>query len=121
MAGMRAPSCRAALAAAIAAVCVGQLSAAPSRGDEIVARAGAYVIDFVHRFSTIVAEERFVQDARRIGTSPGVRSGKRPGNSRDRDLAAAGVTRHQELVSDFLLVKASGLGALARVSDRGQT
>ena len=64
MSGMRAPSRRAALAAAIAAVCVGRLFAAPSKGDEIMAAAVTYVSDFVRRFSTIVAEERFIQNAR---------------------------------------------------------
>jgi hypothetical protein len=85
-----------ALSGVLAAVCTARLSAAPSRTEEILARAAAYVGDFVQRFSSVVAEERFIQDARRVG-------GQRGG--------APGVTLHRELVSDYLLVQPPGAAA----------
>jgi hypothetical protein len=91
-----------ATAAVLAAVLSIRPAAAPSRTDEIVARAGSYVSDFVRRFSSIVAEERFVQDARRLN------SGARGRGSGSGQLLAPGVSVHRELVSDYLLVKPAG-------------
>jgi hypothetical protein len=92
------------LSAAVLAFAPGsRLSAAPSPTEEIVARAGVYVIGFVQRFSNIVAEERFVQDARRVAVP-----GKRVKGGDPKELIAPGVTLHRELVSDYLLVKPPG-------------
>jgi hypothetical protein len=99
------------LVLALAVVCLARLAAAPSKGDEILARAADYAAGFVRRFSTIVVEERFVQDARRIGVRPRTGTGRDAGNTRDREVVAAGVTLHRELVSDYLLVKSPDLGA----------
>jgi hypothetical protein len=99
------------LAVAVTAVCTAKLPAAPSKADEILARAAVYAADFVQRFSSLVVEERFVQDARRIGGRTGAASSKGKDNATEKELVAAGVTLHRELVSDYLLVKAPDLGA----------
>jgi hypothetical protein len=88
-------------AAVLAAWPVSRPLAAPSRTDEIVGRAVQYVSDFVHRFSSIVAEEHFVQDARRV-------SAARAKGANPKELAGSGETIHRELVSDYLLVKSPG-------------
>ena len=75
---------RLAPAAAIAVVIVVSPGAAQTnRGDQLVAQATAYVVDFLGRFSNVVAEERYIQQT----TSP---------------------RRRRELKSDFLLVKPPG-------------
>ena len=107
---MRFPGPGVVLGVALTAVCLGRLSAAPSKGDEIVARAADYVAGFVRRFSTIVVEERFVQDARRIGGTARTGAGRNAGSIRDKEVVAAGVAVHRELVSDYLLVKSPDLG-----------
>jgi len=40
-----------------------------ARLDDVLARAGAYVIEFERQFSGIVAEERYVQEVKRFGRS----------------------------------------------------
>lgn len=75
---------RLASAAAFAVVIV--VSPGPAqtnRGDQLIAQATAYVVDFLGRFSNVVAEERYIQET----TSP---------------------RRRRELKSDFLLVKPPG-------------
>jgi hypothetical protein len=84
------------------------MSAAPTRTEEILARAGAYVAEFIQRFSSIVAEERFVQDGRRVGGPRGEAPAKSKGND-GKALVALGVTLHRELVSDYLLVQTPGM------------
>ncbi len=75
---------RLASAAAVAVViAVSPGAAQTSRGDQLVALATAYVVDFLDRFSNVVAEERYIQQT----TSP---------------------RRRRELKSDFLLVKPPG-------------
>ena len=75
---------RLAPAAAIAVViAVAPIAAQTNRGDQLVAQATAYVVDFLSRFSNVVAEERYIQET----TSP---------------------RRRRELKSDFLLVKPPG-------------
>jgi hypothetical protein len=75
---------RLALAVAIAGViAVSPVTAQTSRGEELVAQATAYVVDFLDRFSNVVAEERYIQET---------------SNPR----------RRRELKSDFLLVKPPG-------------
>ena len=100
--------CRpAAFVLAAAAVWTIRTSAAPSRTEEILARAGVYVAEFIQRFSSIVAEERFVQDGRRVGGPKGEPRGKSKGSD-GRTLGAEGVTLHRELASDYLLVQKPG-------------
>ncbi len=75
---------RLAPAVAIAGViAVSPGAAQTNRGDQLVAQATAYVVDFLDRFSNVVAEERYIQQT----TSP---------------------RRRRELRSDFLLVKPPG-------------
>lgn len=71
------------LAAAVLSV-VAASPAAQSNKEQVVVRATDYVVDFVERFSNVVADERYVQDT----TAP---------------------HRHRELRSEFLLVKLPGL------------
>jgi hypothetical protein len=71
------------------------LSAQRNRTDEVLAREAAYLREFVQRFSNVVAEERYVQDAK---TVPRARTKGTAVRSRL-------FTRHVELMSDFLLVK----------------
>jgi len=62
----------------------------------VLARAGTYVADFHRQLSTIVGEERYVQDWKAI------QSGRRPTSS---------ALQHRELVSDVVLVKPPGAAA----------
>jgi hypothetical protein len=62
----------------------------------VLARAGAYVAAFHRQLSTIVGEERYVQDWKAIQT------GRRP---------ASTALQHRELVSDVVLVKPPGADA----------
>ena len=71
------------------------VSAQRNRTDEVLAREAAYLQQFVHRFSDVVAEERYVQDAK---TVPRART-------RGTVVRSRLFTRHVELMSDFLLVK----------------
>jgi hypothetical protein len=68
----------------------------------VLERAGAYVADFHRRLSSIVAEERYVQDWK------AVRQGPRHGTT---DLG------HRELLSDLLLVKPAGAEAWMEFRD----
>jgi hypothetical protein len=60
--------------------------------DAVLARAGAYVVEFQRQLSGIVAEEQYVQDVR-YPAGVGTRNG---------------LPRHRELKSDLLLVKPAG-------------
>src|ERR1700682_4332486 len=66
-----------------AVVATSASGAQTGRTDSIIARATAYVVDFVDRFSNVVAEERYVEQT----NSP---------------------SRRRELTSDFLLAKPPG-------------
>src|SRR5262249_9601104 len=69
---------------------------APSQPDSlaaVLARAGTYVAEFHRQLSTIVGEERYVQDWTAIQT------GRHPSST---------PLQHRELVSDVVLVKPSG-------------
>jgi hypothetical protein len=68
----------------------------------VLVRAGEYVADFHRRLSSIVAEERYVQDWKSVW------QGRRHGTS---DLA------HRELLSDLLLVKPAGAAAWMEFRD----
>lgn len=78
-----------ALALAAAAATPVRLPAAGPTTDEVLARAGIYVNDYFKRFSSVVAEERFVQEA-----APLLVRGVPPR-----------LPVRRELVSDYLLVK----------------
>src|SRR4051812_39724094 len=82
----------AALGAAIVLATAAPRAAQRTTLDAVLARAGAYVADFHRQLSSIVAEERDVQDWRRV-------LDRRRGTNQ---LA------HRELVSDLLLVKPDG-------------
>lgn len=92
----------------ISALAVGAVLSAPAalaqgnRMQELLARAGAYVTRFLGEFSSVVAEEHFVQDSRTIGVG-----GRSRGNAKGTVIQAA--TAHRELTSDFLLVQMPGL------------
>ena len=92
---------RVAVAAAVATILstLG-LSAQRNRTDEVLAREAAYLHEFVQRFSGVVAEERYVQDAK---TVPRART-------RGTVVRSRLFTRHVELTSDFLLVKLKDSG-----------
>jgi hypothetical protein len=82
--------------AATAAVLVQASAQAPGDTlESVLARAGAYAIDFQRQLSGIVAEERYVQDVHVQLSANG------------RFLAIPSVS-HRELASDFLLVKPIG-------------
>ncbi len=81
--------------AMMAALSTLSLSAQRNRTDEVLAREAAYLREFVQRFSDVVAEERYVQDAK---TVPRART-------RGTAVRSRLFTRHVELMSDFLLVK----------------
>jgi hypothetical protein len=85
----------AALVAAVLTVAP-SVAVAQNRTEDILARAGAYASDFINRFTNVVAEERFVQDAR-----PVVAAGGRKGS-------VVQAVLHRELLSDYLLVKNPG-------------
>jgi hypothetical protein len=72
--------------------------------DVVLERAGAYVMEFQRQFSGIVAEERYVQDVKSVGTRCEAAAGSYS------DLANCKIAnanpKHSELRSDLLLVKA---------------
>jgi hypothetical protein len=74
-------------------------SVEPVAVEPIIARAAAYVEQFVERFSNVVAEERYSQDA--VGPP---RSGT-PGPRGSFGSGGSGTVRRRELWSDFLMVK----------------
>jgi hypothetical protein len=80
---------------ALSAAPAGAQTAAPV--DSLLNRASAYVTAFVHDFSTVVAEERYVQDSRPMPQMEAV------GPARSVSQAAP---QHVELRSDLLFVKA---------------
>jgi hypothetical protein len=74
------------------------LASQPPVPADLLQRAAAYVTQFRHEFSGIVAEETYVQD---IGRSPGSSV----------DVVSGGgfaVVSHRELKSDLLLVRPGG-------------
>ena len=79
----------------MAALSTLSVSAQRNRTDEVLAREAAYLREFVQRFSNVVAEERYVQDAK---TVPRART-------RGAAVPSRLFTRHVELMSDFLLVQ----------------
>lgn len=106
---MRAPLCAAALAAAASlSVAAAQ---PPDRAllDTLLAKASWYVLDFIDQFTTVVAEERYVQDSSVALPSvalPGL-GGRGGGVPSSMPTQRA---RHRELKSDFLMVKSAGSG-----------
>jgi hypothetical protein len=90
---------RAAMAFVVAISAFGspRVVAVQNRAEDVLARAGAYVAAFIHRFSNVVAEERYVQDSRPVAIS-----------GRGRGAILQGLA-HREIVSDYLLVRIPGL------------
>jgi hypothetical protein len=78
---------------AVALMCASSAAQEPPALDAVLARAGAYVVEFQRQLSGVVAEEQYVQDVR-YPLGVGTRS----------NLQA----RHRELKSDLLLVKPVG-------------
>jgi hypothetical protein len=90
--------------AAILLFCLSALPAAAEPApklDTVLARASAYVADFHRRLSSIVAEERYVQEWKRVRDSA----------SGDSQII------HRELLSDLLLVKPNGAQAWMEFRD----
>ncbi len=93
---------RVALVAVVAAaVSTLDVSAQRNRLEDVLAREAAYLSDFVSRFSSVVAQEHYIQNAKTI---PRVRA-------RGAAASAQLFARHVELTSDFLLVKLRGSNA----------
>jgi hypothetical protein len=89
-------SLRVALVAFVAvAVSTAGVSAQRNRLEDVLAREAAYLSDFVSHFSSVVAQEHYIQDAKML---PRARA---KGAAASAQLFA----RHVELTSDFLLVK----------------
>ena len=76
------------------ALLVSSASAQEPSLDVVLARAGAYVVEFQRLLSGVVSEERYVQDVHPDSTKAG-------------RFASPAVT-HRELTSDLLLVKPAG-------------
>jgi formylglycine-generating enzyme required for sulfatase activity len=90
--------CRAALTLTGALLSVATIAAqSPPPIEVILARAGQYVSSFIERFSSVVAEEHYVQDTlNNLASVPlGGRGSIQPGVR----------SRHREMKADFLLVK----------------
>jgi hypothetical protein len=108
---MRAPLCAAVVCAAasvtvgVAVTAAAQSSADPTL-DVLLARASYYVVDFIDQFTTVVAEEQYIQDSTVALPSfaiPGLRGRGATGSAVPTQRA-----RHRELKSDFLMVKSAG-------------
>jgi len=87
------------LVVATVIVLVSGASPAPGqtvRQQDLLLRAARYVSDFMDRFSNVVSEEKYVQDAKSF---PQQRKKGTP------TLLTRGLLRHVELTSDFLLVR----------------
>ena len=94
----------AALAAAVLATTA--LHAQQSELDQLLAKATWYSIDFVNKLSSVVAEERYIQDsnvALATVAIPGLAGRGAPGMN-----VARGSSKHRELRADFLIVKTAG-------------
>jgi hypothetical protein len=92
--------------ALVAAVLVRAPLGAQSDLDQLLTRATRYSVDFVQKLSTLVAEERYVQDstvALETVPIPGLRGRGAPAMSLPR-----GSSKHRELKADFLIVKTAG-------------
>ncbi len=120
------PAVRVVLACALAIIGLGSPIRTTSRAavqrtplDDLLERAGRYVVDFETRFSTLVAEERYVQDIKTgRPTAPGgpeFEARELPGDSGDSN-ASRGASystkrekqtgpRHRVMKSDVLLVQ----------------
>jgi hypothetical protein len=95
------------MGAAVLGVAIALAGSAPAASQEpslsaVLDRAAAYVADFHRQLSSIVAEERYVQDWRTVF------SGRRRSNT---------VLGHRELLSDLLLVKPDGFRAWMEFRD----
>jgi hypothetical protein len=74
--------------------------------DQLLARATWYSIDFINKLSSLVAEERYIQDsnvALATVAIPGLGGRGAPGMNVPR-----GSSKHRELRADFLIVRSAG-------------
>jgi hypothetical protein len=94
------------LISALAAVPLLAQAPADSDLDQLLARATWYAIDFVNKLSSVVAEERYIQDsnvALATVAIPALGGRGAPGMNLPR-----GSSKHRELRADFLIVKSAG-------------
>jgi len=99
---------RAAILAATVVTAVPLVAQSPADSDleQLLARATWYSIDFINRLSSVVAEERYVQDsnvALMTVAIPGLGGRGAAGMNVPR-----GSSKHRELKADFLIVKSAG-------------
>ncbi len=87
----------------------GQSPVAELTLEQVLARASAYVDEYVERSSLLVAEEHYVQEIRRPDNNPvaGNLSRTNPGGG---FASGGGVRKRQVLRSDYLLVRLGGGG-----------
>ena len=94
------------LMSALATIPLLAQSPADSDLDQILARATWYALDFVSKLSSVVAEERYIQDssvALATVAIPALGGRGAPGMNVPR-----GSSKHRELRADFLIVKSAG-------------
>jgi hypothetical protein len=94
------------LTSALAAVPLLAQSPADADLDQLLARATWYALDFVSKLSSVVAEERYIQDsnvALATVAIPALGGRGAAGMNMPR-----GSSKHRELRADFLIVKSSG-------------
>src|SRR3954468_21403476 len=92
----------------LAVVAVLAVAALPLRAqtddlDQLLAKATWYSIDFINHLSSVVAEERYIQDsnvALATVAIPALSGRGAPGMN-----ASRGSSKHRELRADFLIVK----------------
>ena len=104
---LRAAAVTLAVSVAAAAPLAAQQTSTDTALDQLLARATWYSIDFVNKLSSVVAEERYIQDsnvALMTIAIPGLsgRGGATPSN------IPRNSSKHRELRADFLIVKSSG-------------
>ena len=90
------------LAVVLTASAASAQAPAPSL-ESVLARTGIYVGRFIEQFSSVVAEEKYVQDT--LGNLPIIMGGRGGVTS----TAVNPPSRHRELKADFLLVKVGPL------------
>src|SRR3954471_5619163 len=94
------------LAAAVATVPLHAQTSGDADLDQLLAKATWYSIDFVNKLSSVVAEERYLQDsnvALATVAIPALGGRGAAGMSPPR-----GMSKHRELRADFLIVKSAG-------------
>jgi hypothetical protein len=91
------------LAAAVASVPLHAQTSADADLDQLLAKATWYSIDFVNKLSSVVAEERYLQDSNVALTTVAIPAlGGRGAAGMN---VPRGTSKHRELKADFLIVK----------------